>query len=319
MILTITPNPALDLGGTVTQLVPDEKNYVHSETRYPGGNAINVARILQRLNIPVVTTGFLGKSVGHEVGALLDTENIKRQFVKIKDHTRISLTISNLKTHKQTRLSFPGPHVSDTEIQLLMKTFNKMRKLDLLVLGGSFPPGYRISDANQLIKLARARHLPVVVDIPGKLLREIQLEGLLLIKPNLVEFQELVGKKVKSISSVARLAQQLAQKVGLVCVSSVEGGALLVSRDFAWYGTVPKIKVRNTVGAGDSMVGAMTAELWRQKIKFNTCNDDFLLAEVLRQGLAAAAATLMVRGTQLGTAKNINHFLKKVSLRSIQG
>ena len=40
-ICTLTPNPALDLGGIADKIVPNEKSYVHDEKRYPGGNGIN--------------------------------------------------------------------------------------------------------------------------------------------------------------------------------------------------------------------------------------------------------------------------------------
>ena len=33
MIYMITPNPALDIGGTVDRLIADEKNYVFDEIR----------------------------------------------------------------------------------------------------------------------------------------------------------------------------------------------------------------------------------------------------------------------------------------------
>jgi 6-phosphofructokinase 2 len=187
----------------------------------------------------------------------------------------------------------------------------------MLIVGGSFPPGFGVSQANHLIGASKARGIPVVVDIPGELLRKIHLDGLLLIKPNLSEFQELVGRKVKSISSIARLAQTLAKKVGLVCVSSVKGGALLASRDFVWFGVIPKIKIKNTVGAGDSMVAGMTAILWRQKITVEVCNDDLLLPELLRQGLAAAAATLATSGTELGDAKSMRKFSMKIAVKKI--
>src|SRR5690242_15734995 len=71
MIYTITPNPALDLGGVVDRLVPNEKSYVQDETRFPGGNAINAARIIKKLGQPVIASGFLGGGTGDEIEKLL--------------------------------------------------------------------------------------------------------------------------------------------------------------------------------------------------------------------------------------------------------
>lgn len=316
-IYTITPNPALDLSGLVNQLIPNEKNYVYSEARYPGGNAVNVARLLTRLGAPTCATGFLGNNIGNEIKTLLNHEKVKHHFVEIKGHTRISVSISNLKTHQQTRLSFPGPRIEVKEIQALTKKIAQIPQSSMLVLGGSFPPGFEISHANHLIRTAQERNIPVVVDVPGTILGKIHLDGLLLIKPNLIEFQELIGKKVRSISSVGRAAQNLARKVRFVCISSVKGGALLASRNSIWFGVPPPIKLLSTVGAGDSMVAGMVAKLWRQQGATETNDDDSLIPELLRYGLSSAAATLSTNGTQLGSRKDILKFYRGVEVQKI--
>ena len=106
MIYTVTPNPTLDMGGTVDQLVPNEKNYVQDETRFPGGNGINAARIIKRLGVPVIATGFLGGGIGTVIENLLKDERVAHRFVKISGTTRVGITVSSRKTHLQTRISF---------------------------------------------------------------------------------------------------------------------------------------------------------------------------------------------------------------------
>jgi fructose-1-phosphate kinase PfkB-like protein len=188
LIYTITPNPVLDISGIVDKLVTDEKNYVRNEARFPGGNAINVARLLTRLGVPAIASGFLGQSVGKEIEDLLDDENVRHSFVAIADHTRISVTVSNSRTHQQTRLSFAGPKLKPLEIEQLKKRVAKLSSRSMLVLGGSFRPGFKISDAKYLIGAARKREIPIVVDVPGDLLSKLDLSGVTLIKPNLIEF-----------------------------------------------------------------------------------------------------------------------------------
>ncbi len=316
MIYTLTPNPALDLGGNVNQLIPNEKNYVYGETRCPGGNAINVARLLTRLRVPVKATGFLGGSVGSEIRDLLDAERVKHDFVEIEGHTRISVTVSNVSTHQQTRLSFPGPKIRNAEFQLLKNQVAQMSQSSLLVIGGSFPPGFSFSHLNRLVSQARRRKLSVVLDLPGHLLRKVHLEGILFIKPNLIEFQELVGRKITTLPQIVRAARRLADKVGLVCVSSVGKGALLVSRDYACYGTPPLIRTKTTVGAGDSMVAGIVAKLVSFAEKESISCEQ--MHELLRFGLAAAMATLSVSGTTLGNSKGVNAFYPRIVVKEIK-
>jgi 6-phosphofructokinase 2 len=315
MIYAITPNPALDISGVVEQLVPNEKNYVQSETRAAGGNAVNVARLLTRFGVPTIATGFLGGGVGEEIKAILEAEGVKHHFVTIDADTRINITVSNAKTHQQTRLSFAGPKIKRREVHLLEKELIAPRA-SMLVLGGSFPPGFNVTHAMRIVQRAQKKGISVVVDCPGPTLRKLNLNGLLLIKPNLVELQELVGKKLTSLPSIARAAQHLAKKVSFVCVSSVQGGALIASHNSIWFGSPPPIKVRSTVGAGDSMVAAMVAELWRNK-QVPACSDDQLVPKLLRHGLAAAAATLSAPGTELGSSKEKHKYLSGVTIQKI--
>jgi 1-phosphofructokinase family hexose kinase len=300
-IFTITPNPALDLCGVVNNLKPNEKSYVHNEIRSPGGNAINVTRILTRLNVPVIATGFLGGSAGEEIKSLLDQEGVKNKFVKIKGHSRINVTVSNVADHQQTRLTFPGPEISSDEKKSLFDFFENQKNISLLVLGGSLPKGFQPQDVLLLLKLARKRGIPCVVDCPGSVLKKLFDGRPFFIKPNLIEFQEATGSRVKSINGVVKEARKLLNKVPYICVSSVEDGALLVTRKGSYFGKIPKVKIKSTVGAGDSMVAAMTAQFF-EKNPFE--------ADILRWGLAAAAATLSHPGAAFGEAQDIQRLYK---------
>ena len=316
-IYTLTANPALDLSGVVDRIVPNEKNYVYAETRYPGGNAINVARLLTRSSIPVCATGFLGGSVGNEIRGLLDKEHVEHDFIEVRGQTRISITVSNKKTHQQTRLSFPGPKIQKKEITSLCNRISKTSQGSWLVIGGSCPPGFSTRDLNQVIHIAQSRKMHIVLDVPGSLLKTANLNGLVLIKPNLTEFQELIGKKVTSMNAIVDAAKKIAQKVRFVCVSSVNGGALLVSRDSLWFGTPPPIKIRSTVGAGDSMVAGMVAELWKTRANNGAATEGKLEPQLLRRGLAFAATTLSTEGTKLGNSKDIKKLYPKVKITQI--
>lgn len=304
-VIAFTPSPALDLSGTVDRLKPNEKSYVYDDMRSPGGNAINVARILTRLKTPVLATGFLGGSTGGEIKSLLDKEGVKNKFIGIKGHSRICVTVSNKADHKQTRLTFPGPHISRSERDDLIHFFKNLKQSSLLVIGGSLPPGLQATDIIRVIRIARRRGIRFIVDSPAKILRKLVSEGPFFIKPNLDEFQELTQTKVKSIRGVQRAAEFLTSKIPYVCVSSVEGGALLITGESCYFGRIPKVQIRSSVGAGDSMVGAMVAQLYKENLD---------AADVLRWGLAAAAATLEERGTAFGSAKRIYSLYNQTSV-----
>lgn len=309
MIFSLTPNPALDLGGLVEDLKPNEKSYVRQETRTPGGNSINAARIIKRLNGPVVLSGFLGGSTGDEIASLLKKEHLNTQFIRIRNPSRINVTVSNEFSHSQTRLSFPGPAITNIEKQKLFKLFKSKNNLSFLLFGGSLPKGFTPSDIIHLIGIAESKGIKSIVDCPGSILAQIKNAKLFLIKPNLEEFQELTNSHVTSIGTVIEKSKTLLDRIQYVCVSSIEGGTLLVSRNNIYFGRVPKINILSTVGAGDSMVGAMVSRIYK-----NAVDDD---ADILKWGLASAAATLASPGMDLGHRKEILKLYQKVTVRKI--
>jgi 1-phosphofructokinase family hexose kinase len=313
MIYTITPNPALDLGGVVDEIVPDEKNYVHDETRSPGGNGINVARILTSLSTPVLATGFLGGGPGHEIRFLLDQEKVPHQFIEILGHTRTSVTVSNRKSHRQTRLSFPGPTLQSHEMNRLFQWVKDQKQAFAYVIGGSLPGQFSNSSLQELIEVTKTKAKLVGVDVPGKILKDAIRANPSFIKPNLTEFQELVGKPVQTRAEVLHAAQDLLSHVPLICISSVEDGALLVTKESSWYVCGPKIHVKSTVGAGDSMVGAIFSKFWEFQDQYPK-----YLGEIFKWGLAAAMATLSHPGTRLGNKSEMEFFYPQIRLESVK-
>jgi len=320
MILTITPNPALDISGEVDDIAPNEKNYVSQEQRHPGGNAINTARIIASLKVPVLATGFLGGAFGDELASLLDQEQVPHQFVRIAQSTRVNVTVSNCKTHQQTRLSFPGPTIHPDEVECLYKTVDAQVEAKLLNIGGSFPPGFTIDHIRKLLHIGANKGKGAVVDVPSKHLKEIIAMQPILVKPNLTEFRELVGHPVATRDEVLNEARKLTQRVPFICVSSVEGGVVLVTARSAWFAKGPQVKVKSSVGAGDAMVGAILTELYKARIFNNESArnvSDEIIDSMLRSGLSAALATIITPGTILGDAEGIKEFLPRIEVKKI--
>jgi 1-phosphofructokinase family hexose kinase len=241
---------------------------------------------------------------------LLTEAKVKHRFLTIAGNTRMNLTVSNRKTHKQTRLSFPGPLIKGSELKEMYGFLDNLKSQDIVMIGGSLPPGIDPLVVAKMIRHLKKRNVLCMVDMPGKILSKIISKSPHFIKPNLIEFQDLVGKKVESITSILPLVRKLNKSIPLVCVSSVEGGAILVTKDEAWFGKIPKVKIKSTVGAGDSMVGAIAAQLSK--------NPTSKVQDLLRVGLAASCATLTEDGMELGSREEMNRYLPKILIREIK-
>ncbi|MBI3556283.1 MAG: hexose kinase [Deltaproteobacteria bacterium] len=323
-IYAITPNPALDLSGHVNRIVADEKNYVERARLDPGGNAINAARIAKRLGGRPMLLGFLGGGTGSQLQALLKSEGLEEQFTKIRGTTRTNVTVTNDHDHKQTRLTFPGPHISRQEIRLLLSAISKFRAPGIVLIGGSLPAGCSPRFYIDLIDSVSKQGLGVVVDVPAPALKAIirsPSARILLIKPNQTELETLIGKNLRSISAIAAAAHQLSRRAAIVCVSLADRGALFCVNQETWMARAPRIKARGTVGAGDSMVGAIAARLasWKlarpEDIEQATPKQ---LSDVFRWGIAAGAATAATEGTSLGHYALIRKLHSKVAIHKIK-
>ncbi len=357
-IYTLTPNPALDVSGHAKDIIPNEKNYVFSENRDPGGNGINASRIitrlirLKRLKFKSVALGFIGGSTGDEIRGLLKKEAVLCDFIQIAGLSRINVTVSNDRTHQQTRLTFPGPQVTTKEIEALGQKISQLKPQSLLLIGGSLPRGCSESFHGKMARIADQAGVGVILDVPAKSYAWAFKSKVkyLLVKPNQTELEQYAGRKFKTDQAICEGAKTLLEHAHLVVVSLADRGAILVSAQGSWFAKAPKIKARGTVGAGDSMVGAMATQLFQQRI---FCGDDIeklfmnslprkprqqkrphkikspsriqdpqslppALSEMLKWGLAAGAATAEASGTQLALASEIQRLVKAVKITKIQ-
>ncbi len=268
--------------------------------------------------MPVLAAGFLGGNIGHEISNLLDNEGVSHHFVKIQKDSRINITVSNLKTRKQTRLSFPGPQVTRREIDALLRLLEaSLSPREIVVFGGSLPQGFLHTDLVRCLRASKRTKAHVVLDLPAPLLKKLPLAGTLLMKPNLSELEAYEGRKLKSLAEVLSAAKKLSHHVALVAVSSVGGGAILVTKKRSILGTVPKTSVQSSVGAGDSMVAGMVSVLEKKNLSYPFSHLEDLLPEVLAHGLSASLATLVRPTGELGRAKDVRRFLSKIKIRDI--
>lgn len=329
-IYTLTPNPALDLSGHVASILPNEKNYVTRDRRDPGGNGINAARVARRLGADVSALGFLGGPVGREIQALLKAENVVTRFTSIAGGTRTNVTVTNDSTHQQTRLTFPGPRVSRGEVAALLKQLRSLRGPGLFVLGGSIPDGCPATFHAQVARAASARGLGVAVDVPAKFLKSyLAIKNLptLFIKPNQHELEDYVGHALSHDADIAQAAIRLTDRARLVCVSLAARGAIVASGSRAWFCASPRVRARGSVGAGDSMVGAIATRLAHWGLTSAEAIDELMLnasrqlprelEDVLRWGLAAGAATAEAEGTRLADPRRIRALCGNIKISAL--
>ena len=291
-IATLTFSPSLDSATTTPRIYPEGKLRCSAPRFEPGGGGINVARAIRRLGGNSLAIYPAGGATGEHLTGLLQAEGVEVDVESTADWTRQNLHVLAEQSNEQFRFVMPGAVLTPQELHGLRMKVAALPPETILVISGSLPPGMDVVDLLEVIRFAREKGLRCVVDTSGPALAAAVKEGgLLLIKPNLAELAELTGLTLEEPEAIVVSAQGLiAQGAShYVVVSLGPQGAMAVSSKMSVHITPPPVKKLSTVGAGDSMVGAMCLKLAAGAS----------LGEVVRFGVAAGTAATLRHGTQL--------------------
>lgn len=303
MIYTVTLNPSIDFIVRIDKVEIGKVNRMESDDKFAGGKGINVSRILQRLGIYNTATGFIGGFTGRFVTDSLDAEGIKTKFVAVDQDTRINVKI---KADQETEINGTGPVINDYQLAELEAILSSVSADDVVVFAGSAPSNLGNKVYNKLIPLVRETGAQVVCDFEGQTLLDSLVYQPLLVKPNNHELEAIFNVKLNALADVEKYAREiLAKGAQNVIISMAGDGALLVTPEAAYFAKSIKGKVKNSVGAGDSMVAGFTGE-------FVKSGDPI---ESLKWGVACGTSTAF--SDDLATIEFIKETYNKVEVEKL--
>ena len=264
MILTITLNPSVDIAYQLDTFHLDTVNRVENVQKTAGGKGLNVTRVLKQIGEDVVATGFIGGEIGSYVKKQLTRNDIKNSFVEIGSETRNCIAV--LHDGKQTEILEQGPTIQEHEALNFIEHLEIiLNNVDVVVISGSLPKGLANNYYVKIIELCKKCGVAVVLDCSGEALKKVleSQQKPTVIKPNTEELSQLIGKEVtddiQELKSV--LSGQLFQGIDWIVVSLGAKGAFAKYKDKFYRVRIPKIKVVNPVGSGDSTVAGIAAGL----------------------------------------------------------
>ncbi|RKS84785.1 tagatose 6-phosphate kinase [Orbus hercynius] len=269
MILTLTMNPSLDISYPLKHLVINNVNRIDDAKKTAGGKGLNVARVIQMAQKPVIATGLLGGHIGQYIQDELAKDSIAHQFLSINQESRHCIAI--LHDSAQTEILESGPTINQQDQQAFKQHFaNLIAQADVVTMSGSLPKGIAANYYAQLIDIANKQHKKVLLDCSGQALKEAlqHHEKPYLIKPNHEELGLLVNKtidatNVEQISDILLHAPEL-QAIPLIIVSLGQYGALARYQQQIWRVSIPRINVINPVGSGDATLAGLAIALSEQ-------------------------------------------------------
>jgi 1-phosphofructokinase family hexose kinase len=302
VILTVTPNAAVDKTFRVEGFSLDRVHRPSDAHTLAGGKGINVARVYQTLGGQAVNTGFLGGVQGQIVARALATENLVNQFVPCEGETRLCIAVIDPTTSTQTEINELGPLISKRSVSLLVRRIHSLlsqQAFDFVVMSGSLPPGAPDSLFAEITGLAAAAGVRTVLDTSGAALREGLAAKPWMVKPNRVELDSATDMPPGSVDERLDQGRRLHRGgISVVALTLGAEGALLVTDQGCLTAEPPPIDFASAVASGDSFLAAF---LWAWSYG-DRPND---AGYALRLATGAGAANAAVVGAGLCTRESI--------------
>ncbi len=300
MIYTITWNPSIDYIVSVKEFRVGEVNRAVSESMFPGGKGLNVSMVLKNMGVDNTALGFITGFTGKEIERQVKQAGVRSELIHVPcGCSRINL---KLKSNQETEINGCGPEIKEKEIKELYQKLNQLKKGDILVLAGSIPNSMPMDSYKKIIKPLTGKGILFVIDAEKELLSQTLEFQPFLVKPNQYELGGLFHVECRTKQEVTAYAQKVREMGArnvLVSMAS-EGAILLTEEGNIYYMPAPKGEVKNSVGAGDSMVAGFLAG-WVEK-------KDYFYA--LKKAVSAGSATAF--SEWLATKEEIEKILGQI-------
>lgn len=323
MLITLTPNPSLDLLFTADRLVWDDANRVAPPRRRVGGQGVNVVRAARALSPgrEIRALALLGGAVGRDLEEMLRTEGTPLTAIPSTGETRVFVGARQA-DGRSLLLNPRGPDLGPAEegavvaaVDAALDDAEAAGGRAWLACCGSLPPGLPADLYARLGRRARERGHRFVPDCDGEALRLAEAAGCDLLVPNAHEAERLLDRSVRTPREAAAAARALVDRgtpraavtLGADGAVAADGAGAVwaVARPDA--GLVREIAAGSAVGAGDAFLAAFLL----------TPGEDGEIADAVAAGVAAGTATLLGRGPDLVTADDAARVRRTVAVTAL--
>lgn len=307
MILTVCMSPCTDVTIELDSLNVGRTNVVKNKTLSFGGKALNVAIGVKRLDGDSYTTGLMYNENGYMFENALDKEGVPFTFVWNKGRARENLKFIDSRA-MLTEVNDVGEEVSKEKTEEVLSMVRMLSaRSSVTVLSGGLPRGLHPSYYGDLVAAVHKDSLKIV-DAVGQRMFFALNEGVDLVKPNLEELENTIGRNLQSKEDMLAGCYELLDRgAKRVMLSLGKQGAVITDGTHNYYCKSINVAVNSTVGAGDGMVAAAAMQL----------EQGADLQDILRCGVAAGTATVMTVGQGSFTKEKYNEVLANLVVTEI--
>lgn len=294
MIYSLCLNPCLDKTLSIPEMDLSQPNRVSLEREDVGGKGVNVAKVISALGGDCLLVGF--DYDGSPVKCAMEKEQVPSKLLPVTGGLRVNLKIKETEKNRTVEINERGVFHDEKTLQSISaQLLSLCEEGSFITLSGSLPNGAPKDFYASLTEKLKEKGCFVAVDCDGEAMEKALEKGPSLIKPNLPEFLALTKTKDASLPALRQLCLGFhAKGVQMICLSLGPEGALLSTKESAYFCKAADVPVLGTQGAGDSMLGGLMLALSRGDT----------LPHALCFASAAAGASIKRPGTLLCTKED---------------
>lgn len=307
MILSVCMSPCTDVTIELDSLNVGKTSVIKSKKLSFTGKALNVAIGVSRLGGDAYATGLMYNENGYTFENELDKEGVKFSFVWNKGRVRENYKFIDSRS-MLTEVNDVGEAVGEEKLKdVLSVVRNLSARSNVTVLSGGLPRNVGPEYYGQLVKSVDPRSLKIV-DAVGQRMFSALNEGVDLVKPNMEELENTLGRRISSKEDMLEGCYDLLDR-GAKCVMLSLGkqGAIITDGSNSYHCKSINVAVNSTVGAGEGMVAAAALQM----------EQGAPLEEILRAGVAAGTATVMTVDQVSFTKETYNDVLSMLQVNRI--
>lgn len=307
MILSVCMSPCIDVTVELDEFKVGKTNVVKRKALSLGGKALNVAIGVKRLGGSPYLTGIMYKENGFMFENALNKEDVPFTFIWNEGRVRENYKFIDRRA-MLTEANDVGQEIApQTAKEMLAAVSALSSRSSVTVLSGGLPRGLDTSYYADLVKAVDNRSLKIV-DASGQRIFAALNEGVDLVKPNIDELEDAIGRAITSKEDMLTGCYELLDRGAKVVLLSLgRKGAIITDGTHSYHCRSINVAVNSTVGAGDAMVAAAA-------IGLEQCAP---LSEILRTGVAAGTANVMTVGQVSFTEDKYNEVLSTLEVKEI--
>lgn len=290
MIVTITPNPALDVTYAVPELAPGRSHRVTDPVERAGGKGLNVASVLAAVGHRALVLGPVGGTRGEQLRADLDAPGDRARPEPLAgrdppvggDHRPAPRSDDPQRSRRGAAARGLGRPVGAARATAAPRGRRGGRRVR------SLPPHTRQGLVADIVRACRRHDVPTLLDISGPALTEALTQGPDLVKPNDDEAAATTGAR-DPLTAARRLR---AAGAHIAAVSCGADGLVVVTATGAWRARLAEPLAGNPTGAGDALAAGLAVALAQCRHSRHSEQVE-LSPEVLRRAVAWSAAAVL--------------------------